>query len=82
MVAGHATHILVRMCERYEPTFSRFVDVCRRPDQSYIPTRYPNGLPDGIPQEVYTADQAQDAIVGAGQILEYVKEQLAQEAQL
>ena len=32
-----------------------------------IPTRYPNGLPDGIPADVYTEGAAQDAVRLAGE---------------
>lgn len=38
-------------------------------DKLYIPTRYPNGLPDLIPAEVFTAEEAQTAIVAADEIL-------------
>jgi len=41
-------------------------------DQYYIPTRYPNGLPGGIPHEVYTDAQAGEAVSGAGQVLDLV----------
>jgi len=41
-------------------------------DQYYIPTRYPNGLPGGIPYKVYTWEQAQEAIVGAQRVLDQV----------
>jgi HEPN domain-containing protein len=30
-------------------------------DGYYIPTRYPNGLPDGIPADVYTRAAAEQA---------------------
>jgi HEPN domain-containing protein len=33
---------------------------------------YPNGLPGGIPHEVYTQTQAEDAISGARQVLDQV----------
>lgn len=79
-VLGHATHLLVRQCMEYDPSFEAMRDICRRLDQYYIPTRYPNGLPDGIPQEVYTADQAQDALAGARQVLEHVRERIFPEA--
>ncbi len=79
-VLGHATHLLVRQCMEYDPSFSTLQDICRRLDQYYIPTRYPNGLPDGIPQEVYTADQAQDALAGVRQVLEHVRERISPEA--
>jgi HEPN domain-containing protein len=34
----------------------------RHVDGFYIPTRYPNGLPAGIPADVYTKEAAEPAI--------------------
>lgn len=68
-VLGHATHLLVRQCAHYDPAFDTLLDACRTLDQYYIPTRYPNGLPDGIPHEVYTDAQAEGAVGLAGQVL-------------
>jgi HEPN domain-containing protein len=31
-------------------------------DQYYVPTRYPNGLPGGVPAEVFTKRQAEEAV--------------------
>ena len=31
-------------------------------DQYYIPTRYPNGLPGGVPAQVFTRRQAEEAV--------------------
>jgi HEPN domain-containing protein len=31
-------------------------------DQYYVPTRYPNGLPGGVPAEVFTRRQAEEAV--------------------
>jgi HEPN domain-containing protein len=31
-------------------------------DQYYVPTRYPNGLPGGVPSEVFTRRQAEEAV--------------------
>jgi len=42
-------------------------------DKLYIPTRYPNGLPDLIPAEVFTGDEAQSAILAAQQLLADVR---------
>lgn len=41
-------------------------------DKLDIPTRYPNGLPDSIPAEVYTEPEARSAIESAGQVIEAV----------
>ena len=38
-------------------------------DKLYIPTRYPNGLPDLAPYEVYTDVEAQAAIAAAQSVL-------------
>jgi HEPN domain-containing protein len=43
-------------------------------DQYYLPTRYPNGLPDLTPHEVYTGRQAEVAITTARGIIEKVTE--------
>ncbi len=72
-VVGHATYLLLKRCRHYETSFGALHDVCRRLDQYYIPTRYPNGLPGGIPHDVYTQAQAQEAIGGARQVLDQVE---------
>ena len=38
-------------------------------DQYYIPTRYPNGIPDAAPFEVYTRRQAKEALETAAEVL-------------
>ena len=45
-------------------------------DQYYIPTRYPNGLPGGVPSEVYTRAQATAAVNVAQQIVAVVRREL------
>lgn len=42
-------------------------------DQYYIPTRYPNGLPDGAPYEVYTRGQAEEAVQTAEAVLSFAR---------
>ena len=46
-------------------------------DNFYIPTRYPNGHPDGAPFEHYGPIQSEQAISYAGEILEFVRVQMA-----
>lgn len=60
-VLGHSTLDPSREAAVLEPSFGALADACRRLDQLYIATRYPNGLPAGIPHEFYDrtlADQA------------------------
>ncbi len=45
-------------------------------DVYYIPTRYPDALPDGVPSEVFTARQATEAIALAAQVLAFAGEQV------
>lgn len=45
-------------------------------DQHYIPTRYPDALPGGIPADVYTGAQASAAVGLAAEVLDAVSERL------
>ena len=42
-------------------------------DRFYIPTRYPNGLPDITPDKAFDKDDAQDCINDSDRIIESVK---------
>ncbi len=42
-------------------------------DKFYIPTRYPNGLPDGIPHDSYTKDEALSALRATKAIIEWCR---------
>jgi len=46
-------------------------------DGFYIPTRHANGHPEGAPFEHYGKIQSRDAINYAGEILEFVRSQMA-----
>ena len=46
-------------------------------DNFYVPTRYANGHPEGAPFEHYGPLQSGEAIDYAGQILEFVRVQMA-----
>jgi HEPN domain-containing protein len=43
-------------------------------DRFYIPTRYPNGLPDITPDQAYNQKDALDAVKYANKILQKVKD--------
>ena len=40
-------------------------------DKLYMPTRYPNGLPDLTPSEVFTRADGESAIAAASSLLEF-----------
>ena len=46
-------------------------------DNFYIPTRYANGHPEGAPFEHYGPLQSEESIRYAGEILEFVRTQMA-----
>ncbi len=46
-------------------------------DGFYIPTRYANGHPEGAPFEHYGIIQSTDAVTYAGEIIEFVRSQMA-----
>ena len=75
-VWGHSVADLIRQATRYDPAFEPLIRVGGTLDRHYIPTRYPNGLPGGIPAEAFDADDADKAIQQAEQIIRHVAERL------
>lgn len=74
LVIGHAvTQLLDAVVSQY-PALAGLRDIVRQLDQYYIPTRYPNGLPGGVPSDVFTRRQADDAVAGARSIIAVVRE--------
>lgn len=55
-------------------TFAHLLYDARLLDKLYIPTRYPNGLPDITPDVAYSQKDADEALASAQRILEKVKE--------
>ena len=54
-----------------------FLPQAKRLDKLYIPTRYPNGLPDSIPAEVFTPEETQEAINMAKRLLDLAAEKMS-----
>jgi HEPN domain-containing protein len=69
LVIGHALVDLLDPLIPTHPALAGSREVAQQLDQYYIPTRYPNGLPGGVPAEVFTKRQAEEAIAGARDIL-------------
>jgi HEPN domain-containing protein len=72
IVLGHSVERLCAMAAHYNPEFA---DKARRwsiLDSYYIPTRYPNGLPDGIPADVFTQEAAQGAVALAEEAVAWI----------
>lgn len=72
---GHSVARL--LVELPEPVGSALVDQGRVLDNFYVPTRYPNGHPEGPPFQHYGVLQSNEAIKYARQIIEFISSQMA-----
>ncbi len=74
---GHVlTRLLSELPKSVEVT-SNLIDKARVLDNFYIPTRYPNGHPEGAPFEHYGRLQSEEAIRIASEIIEFTGLQMA-----
>jgi HEPN domain-containing protein len=55
-------------------SFNSILSFCAELDKHYIPSRYPNGLPDSTPSEVYLKQDAQASINNSQKILEFISQ--------
>jgi HEPN domain-containing protein len=76
IVLGHSVEALARRCAEYDTEFIDLRDEIASLDAYYIPTRYPNGLPESIPARVYTRSAAKETLRMADQALSFVKARL------
>jgi HEPN domain-containing protein len=71
-------HIVARLLRELPvPYDKKLEDKARVLDSFYVPTRYPNGHPEGAPHEHYGELQSDEAIRYAGEILEFVRAEMA-----
>ena len=62
LVIGHSVRQLCERAAAYDARFRQHLDDWAILDSYYIPTRYPNGLPDDIPARVYNRGAARTAL--------------------
>ena len=76
LVLGHSVQRLlaavVEHCPNAAQTARRWVIL----DGYYIPTRYPNALPDGIPARAYTREAAAEAVALAAEAVAWARDQI------
>jgi HEPN domain-containing protein len=72
-VRGHSVGELCREAARLVPALGSIEDKVAPLDAHYIPTRYPNSLPDSVPARVYRDDQSGDALVRARLVTSMVR---------
>ncbi len=73
IVTGHSVTSLCSWAIEYDQDFSILQDDISLLDGYYIPTRYPNGLPDSIPAKVYNKKTAEEAYKLAEKTICFVK---------
>lgn len=72
----HSIYELMQLAKEATPDFEK-VEKAAKLDQYYIPTRYPNGLPGGVPSRFYTdPEEAREAMELARAVLEMVEGKL------
>jgi HEPN domain-containing protein len=74
-IITHSIRRLVEQCGTFDKDFLDIRKV-KTLDQYYIPTRYPNGLPDEIPHEFYTEDDAELCVEYAQMVIQLVQAKL------
>jgi len=73
IVIGHSIERLCHFASKFDAEFLEKVKKWAILDGYYVPTRYPNSLPDSIPARVYTRDAAVEAVRLAEEIVDFVK---------
>ncbi len=76
IVIGHSVSELLEKCKSYDRDFRTLIPLGALLDRFYIPTRYPNGLPGGVPGYVYTKKDSVEAIRSAQKILDFVSKKI------
>ena len=75
-VVGHSAGDLAVRATTVEPRLTSLASRAASLDKYYIPTRYPNGLPGGIPSEAYGPADAALAISDADAVVAACREVL------
>ena len=78
-VPGHAVVGLLDEIISAYPELESVRNGAKRLDQYYVPTRYPDALPGGAPFEVYSQDQAEEAVSVAESIIQIAERLISNE---
>ncbi len=72
IVFGHSVRKLCERAAEYDARFQERLEDWGILDSYYIPTRYPNGLPDDIPARVYNQQAATTALPLTEAVVAYI----------
>lgn len=73
IVLGHSVAALCREAAARHPVLEPHCGAWSTLDQHYIPTRYPDALPGGTPADVYTREQATQAVALCREVIDGVR---------
>ncbi len=73
---GHSVLELCRDAQSFDKEFETIEREAGSLDKYYIPTRYPDALPGGIPSTAFDDEDARRAVELADKIAEFVKKKL------
>jgi HEPN domain-containing protein len=73
LVVGHSVRQLCQRAAEFDAEYQQHLADWAILDSYYIPTRYPNGLPDDIPARVYNQEAARAALALAGAVVTQVE---------
>lgn len=71
-ILSHSVDRLIKECTKINKEFDQLSET-KELDQYYIPTRYPNALPDEVPHQFYNKKDAQKCVSYARKILRLVR---------
>lgn len=77
IVLGHSVERLCNEATGFDKEFAEKVKTWSILDGYYVSTRYPNGLPDGIPANVYTSRAAVEACALAEEVVNLVTQKIS-----
>jgi HEPN domain-containing protein len=77
IVWGHSIAELCVDASGFDYDFANLKKQAGALDKFYIPTRYPNGLPGGIPADAFISDDAQSALRIAHLVIDLVASKLS-----
>jgi HEPN domain-containing protein len=72
-VRGHSVAELCADAADFDPAFLEIRKTAAPLDKYYIPTRYPNGLPGGIPSDAFAKEDAEHALKTSAFVIEKVE---------
>jgi HEPN domain-containing protein len=75
-VWGHSLAELCDDAKRFDPSFAEIERELSSLDKYYLPTRYPDALPGGIPANAFDEEDAERAISLSEKAIEFVRERM------